>query len=518
MMKIGLIIFLIIVAGAHCSAQYFQYSQYNYTNQRVNPGMVASSDYASAGFIFRNQSTGASDIHLKSNMVSVAYPFLSRKHGRRWSGIGLSLMDDRSGSIFTAQEASISYAINIFLNRFQSLSLGFKGLYLLRKVNLNGLFTGSQYIRDRGFDESMFNGENLGLLRSDFFTFSSGLYWQQSDRQGRQIAYWGISIFDLNQPGDSFSGYDGQLQATWVASGGVTVVRQQNIAIRPEFLFTHSPASKVLNLGATTSYEIKPYPNQIAGRIDLITKYVPGRSGILGLQFHRDHFSIGFSYDFPVVQTNPGNMGAFELGLQLRKLVDPELRKKISRRNRVAARAKTTAKKQTEKPLSRTDERASRPVETNESRIEIESDPPDVGRSLRQKRDSVIARAQAGALSQEPFVIEKLTLRFNFEFNSTKLDEASMKYLDELSGALKEDEHMEIRLTGHTDNVGSPAFNLRLSFFRANVIREYLLERGVESSRIELQGKGLTEPLNENKTEAQRAENRRVELIIYYQK
>jgi outer membrane protein OmpA-like peptidoglycan-associated protein len=76
---------------------------------------------------------------------------------------------------------------------------------------------------------------------------------------------------------------------------------------------------------------------------------------------------------------------------------------------------------------------------------------------------------------------------------------------------------MKVRLTGHTDNVGSAAFNMRLSVYRANVIRQYLIEKGVYPSRIQADGKGLTEPLNENKTEADRAQNRRVELIIYYQ-
>jgi outer membrane protein OmpA-like peptidoglycan-associated protein len=76
---------------------------------------------------------------------------------------------------------------------------------------------------------------------------------------------------------------------------------------------------------------------------------------------------------------------------------------------------------------------------------------------------------------------------------------------------------MKVKLTGHTDNVGSAGFNMRLSLYRANVVREYLIEKGVEPPRIETRGKGLTEPLNENKTEAERGLNRRVELLIYYQ-
>jgi outer membrane protein OmpA-like peptidoglycan-associated protein len=137
--------------------------------------------------------------------------------------------------------------------------------------------------------------------------------------------------------------------------------------------------------------------------------------------------------------------------------------------------------------------------------------------TLRMKRDSVIAEARAGRVSQEPFVIEKTILHFNFEFNSTSLDEASTRYLDDLSAALAENSHMKISLIGHTDNVGSAPFNMRLSVVRANALRDYLIKKGVDPSRIVAEGKGLTEPLNDNKTEGDRALNRRVELTVFYQ-
>lgn len=137
--------------------------------------------------------------------------------------------------------------------------------------------------------------------------------------------------------------------------------------------------------------------------------------------------------------------------------------------------------------------------------------------SLQHKQDSVLSTAQAGMVNHEPFVIEKVTLHFNFEFNSSDLDQASADYLNELSEALKENEHLRIRLTGHTDNIGSEKFNQRLSLFRANTIKEYLVERGIDPERIETEGKGMAEPLNENKNDEERAANRRVELTILYE-
>jgi type IX secretion system PorP/SprF family membrane protein len=515
---IGVLMLATPLPGA---AQYFQYSQYNFTDPRVNPAMVASSDHASLAFIFRNQSTGATEVQLKSSMLSAVYPFLNKRSSKRWSGMGVSFMDDRSGGIFSVQEASISYAINIFLSRFQSLSLGFKALYQKRSVDLGGLYTGSQYVHDRGFDFSMSNGERMGLLRSDFATFSSGLHWQQVDRKGERIAYWGIAFFDLNRPQDSFYAINNVLSSTWVASGGLRLYHENNVSFYPEFLFTRSSAMNVLNVGAITSYELKPYPNQIAGRVDLITKYVPGRSGILGMQFHRGSFSIGFTYDLPVGNNNPGNTGAFEVGMQLRQIVDPDTRMRAARNRRGSkrseAQSRTTSKSTLAKPLVNNNDRSAvRKLDKKDSVALVETK-QDLKTSLKQKTDSVVANARAGRFSHEPFVIERLNLQFNFGFNSIALEEPSQRYLDDLSEALKENSLMKVQLTGHTDNVGSATFNMRLSLYRANVIRQYLIERGVEPSRIQTDGKGLSQPLNGNRTEAERALNRRVELIIYYQ-
>jgi type IX secretion system PorP/SprF family membrane protein len=512
-MRLFVVLFLLIVS-LRGQAQYFQFSQYNFTDQRINPALVASSDYAVADLIFRNQNTGG-DIHLKSTMISCAYPFLSRKNGMRWSGLGMSLLDDRSGGIFRVQEASVSYAVNVFINRFQTLALGFKGLYQQQRVNLAGLFTGSQYIDDRGFDASLFSGENFALLRSDFVTFSTGLFWQQNDREGKRKAFWGISLFDLNKPENSLSGMGSQLNSTWVLTGGATIYEIRNMSVTPEFLLTGSASNHVLSVGAITGFDLAGIHNKMPGRMDVITKYVPGRSVIAGLQFQRDNFAVGFSYDFSFFKRNPGNVNSFEVGVRLKRLVDPRLKKRWADKNKVAAKTKNIPNKATVTKTASKKDITSRPVVVKAS-VAKENTANDLGTSLRVKRDSVIANAKAGQISHEPFVIERMILYFNFQFNSTSLDESSTKYLDDLSVALTEDPNMNIRLTGHTDNIGSGAFNMRLSFFRANAIRDYIMEKGIDASRIETQGKGLSEPMNENKTEAERALNRRVELIIFY--
>ena len=248
---------------------------------------------------------------------------MQSKEGRRWSGIGISMMDDRSGQagIFNTQEVAVSYAGNVSLAKFQSLSLGIKVLYQHRKMDLEGLYTGSQYIPDRGFDESLSSGENLGQLNDNFVTFSAGLHWQQTDRKGTTIAYWDFSFFDFNKPEDSFLESSSQLPSTLVGAVGFRIYHEGNMSIFPEVLYTHSAATNVFNAGMILRQELKSNPYGVTPHVDLITKYVFDRSAILGLQFHRENFSVGVSYDFPVVDRNVANTGAVEVGVAIRKLV-----------------------------------------------------------------------------------------------------------------------------------------------------------------------------------------------------
>jgi type IX secretion system PorP/SprF family membrane protein len=508
-MRKTIFISIVLVCAAHVVlAQYFQYSQYNFATQRINPAIVAASNYASLGMIYRNQSTGGS-FNLNSNLLSASYPILSKKTGQRWSGVGVTLMDDRAGGIFATQEVSMSYAVNIPLSKYQTLSLGFKGLFQQRRINLDGLYTGSQYIPDRGFDQSIFNGENLQFLNNNFFTISTGLYWQQTDKNGFRNAYWGISIFDFNKPNASFSKADDPYSSTAVFSGGVKMYQHDKVLVMPEILFTHSAGNNVINAGAVTSYSLAETKGKSLSRIDILTKYVLGRSGILGLQLHRENFSIGCSYDFPILKSNVGNLGAFEVGIELRRLVESKYKRKTN------ANVKRTPPKS---PVVSQKPKTTLKPTSSVVKDSVQRKPPvkNLQTTLKQKQDSVIATAHAGNVKHQPLVLEKITLHFNFEFNSSDLDDDSKTYLDDLIEALKENDHLRIKLTGHTDNVGSAKFNQKLSLYRADSIKEYLKEKGIDPGRIDTEGRGLHEPLNENKTDEDRAKNRRVELVILY--
>ena len=85
--------------------------------------------------------------------------------------------------------------------------------------------------------------------------------------------------------------------------------------------------------------------------------------------------------------------------------------------------------------------------------------------------------------------------------------------LNELASTLERDTTIRLEIAGHTDNVGDPRLNKALSENRAKVVRNYLIRRSVAEHRITIVGYGGTRPIASNKTEIERAKNRRVEFI-----
>jgi len=86
--------------------------------------------------------------------------------------------------------------------------------------------------------------------------------------------------------------------------------------------------------------------------------------------------------------------------------------------------------------------------------------------------------------------------------------------LDQFAQGLSSQPNTEIRIVGHTDSTGSDAINNPLSINRAASARDYLASRGVDSRRIQIDGRGSHEPIADNTTEAGRAKNRRIEIYL----
>jgi outer membrane protein OmpA-like peptidoglycan-associated protein len=107
-----------------------------------------------------------------------------------------------------------------------------------------------------------------------------------------------------------------------------------------------------------------------------------------------------------------------------------------------------------------------------------------------------------------------ISMEIKFDFDSDRIRADSTAALNNLAQALQ-DERLKgssFAVIGHTDSIGSFGYNLNLSQRRANSVKSYLVNQGVDPQRLKTTGKGPSEPLNKARPDA--AENRRVEIAV----
>jgi len=116
----------------------------------------------------------------------------------------------------------------------------------------------------------------------------------------------------------------------------------------------------------------------------------------------------------------------------------------------------------------------------------------------------------------QPIQIGKTVVMKNIFFDTDQfvLKEESQAELHRLIQLLNQNPKIMIEISGHTDNVGTPLYNLELSMNRAKAVYDYLLSHGIGKQRMTYTGYGLTKPIDTNETEQGRASNRRTEFKI----
>ncbi len=105
-----------------------------------------------------------------------------------------------------------------------------------------------------------------------------------------------------------------------------------------------------------------------------------------------------------------------------------------------------------------------------------------------------------------------------FGFDSADIQGAAEQNLTEFATTMRDFEETNILIVGHTDSKGSADYNQNLSERRAQSAADFVSAKGISSDRIEIVGKGESEPVASNETEEGRQQNRRVEVAIYASK
>ena len=473
------------------SAQEVTFSQYRMAPLSLNPAEVATSPDWRAIAHYRRQHL-AGDVGFRSTQFSLMRPLYRGK--RRYAGVGLSVLDDRSAGPgwFRFQRVGLSVAYNVPLKRRQYLSLGMQSRFQSKRITLDGVRTGSQFLPGSGFDPALGSGEGANGWQTSYFSVDAGGQWYAVDRHERTVAYAGLSLFQLNRPRDTFFALTDPLSVGLNAYGGWQLVARGRSTVSPELRWQYQAGQHLLNAGIRFAYRLEGrYANgPTAPRLEVIPRYTMNRNASLVVQWHQGDYTLAVSYDTDAsfnASKNPLR-SAFELVVAWHPPVHPKEKKR--RRRKKANQVPAT--------VWRIPRVASQPVASD------------------FKLSPVSRLVNSPAVVRDPYwgslAVQSLTLTVEFGFDRAALTPVAEEALRGIVGFLQQYPDLSVTLTGHADGVGTSEANERISWQRARAVRDHLLSEGISDRRVKTIGRGDEEPLYPNTSEARRAKNRRVEI------
>jgi outer membrane protein OmpA-like peptidoglycan-associated protein len=138
-----------------------------------------------------------------------------------------------------------------------------------------------------------------------------------------------------------------------------------------------------------------------------------------------------------------------------------------------------------------------------------------IGRNMDKQAEEIKKNVpNAEVIREGEGLIVKFDSGILFDVDKSELKPDAKTNIQNLSASMKNNPETNILIIGHTDATGSDAYNLGLSQRRAEAVKSYAMVNGIENSRLSTTGKGESEPIADNSTEAGRSQNRRVEIVI----
>lgn len=484
-----------LIAGSSFG-QNFMHALYDYTPNRVNPAFASTDNFQKGMFIFRNQ-YASKNIRFMTSYAEGNHPIFNEE--RRWSGVSVSLMNDRNygAEIYSLNQISASYAISVPLQKYSEFSIGLNSSFQSKSLNTQQLTTGSQYVEYFGFDPNLPSGESQGTINKNYFSFAFGLSWQKTDRYGKTLFSAGYALHNLNRPEDSF--YESnvnKLPFLSILTASATVTENYQWHIKQDVFLRHAgPVTEIVS-GPSFRYAVG---NMRTESIKTMLRYSSANNIMLGAVYESENFALGGSFDFNILKNNVSNSGTFEIMLSIKRLKRPK-RKSNLRFN------------------SGTGEESERTEEENEENISANTTEENSNhRDQEENQDQITVKTEAGVITYLPHELEDLSYNFQFDFDDYNLNKEDERYIQEMTEIIRQNKRVKVKLTGHTDNVGTEEYNMELAFDRAKRIGIILLKNGVPKRKIKLVTKGESQPMSPNDTSEGRAKNRRVEMQLVYE-
>jgi len=472
------------------------FSQYQYSPLLINPAYTTNDYDIKAIAHFRNQFRSP-DPNYRTPSFTFVMPFLKKNTNMRWGGIGMSAHSDQTGTfpLLLNQGIGLSYAHNVYLGKGYNLSLGVQGGYYQYGFSTNSFSTESQFSNNGGYNPNMSNGENLNLVSRNYLDLATGLNFIKEDTTGRRKFFLSVSAHHLNQPNRSLLEEKNSLPYMFYIHGGITVFSNSEWLVEPEILFANQASFQRYTIGIKTTYYLRKETSNMLreASIAFIPKYTYQNSLALGLELLISNFLVAFSYDYgtSALATRVSGRGAYEIAIGYRKSL---FKKK--------------------KPASIIDYSLG-----DIKRIYLSENIEDISKDLKNERERKGYNDELSdtdtnwyKANNHKFELDK---QFRFGFNEVGLKEDAKKFADDMFDLLQANPRLKLYIIGYSDNIGTEKANQYISTERANSFVKYISTKGINPKRLKFEGKGEGEPISSNRTEAERAKNRRVRFLIF---
>lgn len=499
--KAFLLVFIIFCKNYVAQAQDVNYSQFHHAPMVTNPAAIATKDQMQFAFNYRNQWRGIGQ-NFTTPMLSFIYPLIKKDEEgylkKRWGGIGASFINDRvgEGGLLQTTGAMLAFAYNFSLPKSSYLSVGAEGGFFQRRIDVGALISGSQ-LNGGVVDPNIPFDENIDNSTVTYPLFNTGVMWYKESDRKETKSYLGASFYNINRPNTSFiNDLNAPLSFRYIFTGGIRALRSEKFSITPNFRWIEQSNTSQVNIGSLFKYHFSENAGSLfrSGTVGFGTWYSVNNALILSFEVDTPNYTLGFSYDFNTSQLAdaPGAAGATEI---------------------VFAIKRTLGRKRDEKPPINDvepptiDDEIDSIIRIPADTVETPSDTLDLNKNPNP--DTTIAKNNPKTTNQD---VEKYRVAFNFD--SYALSPKTRVAIDSVIDIMKADPTLMIEVRGHTCNIGSLESNQAISERRAEMVKAYMVQKGIAPERIITKGYNYSLPIAPNTTPEGRRRNRRTDFKV----
>ncbi|NME69089.1 OmpA family protein [Flammeovirga aprica] len=431
-------------------------------------------------------------VNRNRSIITGALPWIDKETKALKGGGGLYYLNEKPTESlgFETQEIGGSFAYTVRLRKNHDLSMGLGVSWTSIRLNTEGVTTGSLWHPIYGLVDGAEINENLSTERNSYTSIYGSLLWSSLDLYDREKHRFGVNVYRLNQPKNSSDLSNDHLDLGWSAMANFHIWVNPYFTITPDLMYDYMDQRHTIQSTIWAGYHFfneNPTDPISTGGLEAGLSYSNHGQMGLGFKFDQKHYEIAFFNYFQTKATSAfPEQSTFEVAFRLKK----GLAKR--KRNR-SVYYKSTA-----------------------------TNPRDQYRSFNSNRGGGrdenldTSPASTDEVIDEPRrEMKPIKYILQYRLNETTLTRHSQMQLDYTVKLLKSNDHINIRIVGHSDDLGAPKVKAKVAWERAKQIRDYLRKEGIEPHRIQASSKADNEPMVDNDTDEHRAENRRVELFIY---